>query len=32
MESVKGRMGPASAADDDWWKGNKRFASGGSDR
>jgi len=32
LESVKGRMGPASAADDDWWKGNKRFASGGSDR
>jgi len=28
IESVKGRMGPASAADDDWWKGNKRFPSG----
>lgn len=28
LESVKGRMGPAGAADDEWWQGNKRFASG----
>ena len=27
LESVKGKMGPASPADDDWWMGNKRFAS-----
>jgi imidazolonepropionase-like amidohydrolase len=25
LESVKGKMGPASAADDDWWKGNLRL-------
>ncbi len=25
LESVKGRMGPATAADDDWWKGNVRL-------
>jgi imidazolonepropionase-like amidohydrolase len=25
LDSVKGKMGPASAADDDWWKGNLRF-------
>jgi hypothetical protein len=25
LESVTGRMGPASAADDDWWKGNVRL-------
>jgi imidazolonepropionase-like amidohydrolase len=27
LESVKGKMGPAAATDDDWWQGNKRFAS-----
>ena len=26
LESVKGKMGPATAADDGWWKGNTRFA------
>lgn len=25
LASVKGKMGPASAADDEWWQGNKRF-------
>ena len=25
LDSVKGKMGPATAADDDWWKGNLRF-------
>lgn len=25
LESVKGKMGPASAADDAWWKGNVRL-------
>ncbi len=25
FDSVKGKMGPATAADDDWWKGNVRF-------
>ena len=25
LDSVKGKMGPASSADDDWWKGNLRF-------
>ena len=25
LDSVKGRMGPASPADDGWWKGNVRF-------
>jgi imidazolonepropionase-like amidohydrolase len=25
LASAKGRMGPASAADDDWWKGRLRF-------
>jgi hypothetical protein len=28
LGSVKGKMGPASAADDDWWYGNKRFGGG----
>lgn len=28
LESVKGKMGPASTADDDWWKGNVRFGGG----
>jgi hypothetical protein len=28
LESVKGKMGPATAADDDWWQGNNRFSSG----
>jgi imidazolonepropionase-like amidohydrolase len=28
LESVKGKMGPVSAADDDWWMGNKRFGGG----
>ena len=28
LESVKGKMGPATAADDDWWMGNKRFGGG----
>jgi imidazolonepropionase-like amidohydrolase len=33
LESVKGKMGPETAADDGWWKGNTRFASGrGGDR
>jgi cytosine/adenosine deaminase-related metal-dependent hydrolase len=26
LESVKGKMAPATAADDDWWKGNVRLA------
>jgi len=25
LESAKGKLGPASAADDAWWKGNVRF-------
>jgi imidazolonepropionase-like amidohydrolase len=25
LDSVKARMGPATASDDDWWKGNLRF-------
>jgi len=25
IASAKGKMGPASAADDDWWKGRLRF-------
>lgn len=25
LDSVRGTMGPASAADDDWWKGNVRL-------
>ncbi len=25
LESAKGRMGPATPADDDWWKGDVRF-------
>jgi imidazolonepropionase-like amidohydrolase len=25
LEQARGRMGPASAADDDWWKGNLRL-------
>jgi len=25
LESVKGKMGPATPADDDWWKGNVRL-------
>jgi hypothetical protein len=25
LESAKGKMGPATPADDDWWKGNVRF-------
>ena len=25
LESAKGRLGPAAAADDDWWKGDVRF-------
>jgi adenine deaminase len=26
LNSVKGKMGPATAADDDWWKGNVRLS------
>jgi imidazolonepropionase-like amidohydrolase len=29
LKSVKGTMGPKTAADDDWWKGNVRFRTGG---
>ena len=29
FDSVKGKMGPATAADDDWWKGSIRFKPGG---
>jgi imidazolonepropionase-like amidohydrolase len=29
LNSVKGKMGPATPADDDWWKGNVRLAGGG---
>jgi hypothetical protein len=25
LDSAKGKMGPATPADDDWWKGNRRF-------
>jgi cytosine/adenosine deaminase-related metal-dependent hydrolase len=25
IASAKGKMGPATAADDDWWKGNVRL-------
>jgi Amidohydrolase family len=25
LDSAKGKMGPATAADDDWWKGSVRF-------
>jgi imidazolonepropionase-like amidohydrolase len=28
LNSVKGKMGPATAADDDWWKGNVRLGGG----
>jgi imidazolonepropionase-like amidohydrolase len=28
LTSAKGKMGPATAVDDDWWQGNKRFPSG----
>ena len=28
LESVKGKMGPAAEADDDWWRGNKRLGGG----
>ena len=28
LESAKGKMGPASPADDDWWKGAVRFKTG----
>jgi imidazolonepropionase-like amidohydrolase len=27
LESARGTLGPVSAADDDWWMGNKRFLS-----
>jgi cytosine/adenosine deaminase-related metal-dependent hydrolase len=26
LDRAKGKMGPASPQDDDWWKGNVRFA------
>ena len=26
LASAKGKMGPATVADDDWWKGRVRFA------
>jgi imidazolonepropionase-like amidohydrolase len=29
LEKAKGTLGPKTAADDDWWKGNIRFKSGG---
>ena len=29
LNSVKGKMGPATAADDDWWKGNVRLSGTG---
>ena len=29
LNSVKGKMGPATAADDEWWQGNKRFPPAG---
>ena len=29
LNSVKGRMGPATAADDEWWQANKRFPPAG---
>ena len=29
LTQAKGTLGPKSAADDDWWKGNVRFESGG---
>lgn len=29
LASVKGKMGPASPADDEWWQGNKRFPPAG---
>ncbi len=28
LDQARGTMGPKTAADDDWWKGNKRFATG----
>ena len=28
LNSVKGKMGPATAADDDWWRGNVRLGGG----
>jgi hypothetical protein len=28
LESVKGRLGPTSAADENAWKGNVRYAAG----
>jgi imidazolonepropionase-like amidohydrolase len=30
LESAKGKMGPATPVDDDWWKGNVRFKTGSS--
>jgi len=29
LASVKGKMGPATAADDEWWQGDKRFPPAG---
>jgi hypothetical protein len=30
FESVRGRLGPAAASNDDHWKGNIRYFEGGS--
>jgi len=32
LEQARGTLGPKTAADDGWWKGNTRFAAGGSTR
>lgn len=29
LDQARGRLGPKTDADDDWWKGSKRFLSGG---
>ena len=29
LSQARGTLGPKTDADDDWWKGNKRFAAGG---
>ncbi len=29
LDRARGTLGPKTAADDDWWKGNKRFTAGG---
>ena len=32
LASVKGKMGPATATEDEWWQGDKRFPPAGRGR